>query len=621
MWRSTVLAALCGLAACHGNSGAHPGDAGPSDAGADGGFLDAATFPPNAPPVGGCADGWCWVYPLPQGWSIVSIWGSSASDVWAFALSSINHKVGDGGGESILHFDGSSWTTYAMPAPCTSGFMSTWGTASNDVWASGGCTMHWDGSAWSVVVNAPSGLIGGINASDFWIASGNQAFHWDGTQWVEHDTLEQQDAVYPVAFGGSGTTTLEVSYQGTIEQWTGSAWAVVDASTHPAIAAVVIDSQHLVLAQSSGAISLWASGTWTTQTAPVSVDWTAIAATSLSDVWVAGVDPYGTQVVYHWNGATWSPAGSPTDVGKPYGLWEDPSGAVWVASESSAVSVWNGVAWTQKTMGDNRAYWVWGSDWDNIWTLGGGAYLGTNTVMHWNGSTWADSMFPDPSAELYDGWASGPNDVWIAGGQRQSSTTDRVIFHWNGAVWSSSGALGSESSGASNFAGFTSIWGAAANDIYAVAPTALYHYDGNAWTPVVAVPGGSDVFGSSADDVDVVENQHLWHWDGASWTRKTMPISLGIHTGWANSPTDVWLGPYHYDGSSFVDLGFEHAIGTATDMFTIPYIPFRLPEATEWVGGYGGTQRSAGTLPVQPARVWRTPDGRVFAAGGGLLVH
>src|SRR5215813_14620495 len=45
-------------------------------------------------------DDWCWRNPLPQGNPLDGVRGSGASDVWA---------VGEAG--TILHFDGSAWTS------------------------------------------------------------------------------------------------------------------------------------------------------------------------------------------------------------------------------------------------------------------------------------------------------------------------------------------------------------------------------------------------------------------------------------------------------------------------------------------------------------------------------
>lgn len=606
-----MLAASCGLSACGSHGGAHSADALEPDAPLADASGDAAMYPANAPPTGDCSDGWCWVYPLPQGWSIEGVWGTSASDVWAFT-SNTDTGVRGGTRESILHFDGTSWTTYAMPAGCGVAWYA-WGTSANDVWVTGTCTMHWDGTAWSATVNDDwSTAIGGLGPSDLW-RNGQHNYHWDGTQWEVHD-----GGGAAMAFGGSGTTTIMVTSWGGISQWTGSAWGIIDGGSHyDTKAAVVIDATHVVLAEKAGVISLWNNGTWTSQTAPVTVDWTVVSAMSLSDVWVAGYSG-SAQVIYHWNGSTWSPAGASTDSGAPRGLWVDPNGSVWVGSSSSVVSVWSGSDWTTKTVGDNRAQAVWGTDWDNVWTLGS-----ANTVMHWNGSMWADTMFPYLTSASYlagVGWASGPDDVWIAGGQRNGGSIDRMMFHWNGSVWSTSGVLGTEPPGSPYATGFNSIWGASATDVYALAPSALYHYDGNAWTPVSAVPGGMYVFGSGANAV-YVTGYEFWHWDGSNWTMKIAPRN-GCN-GWANSPTDVWLCGYHYDGSLFIqDMGGDMPIGTSTDVFTFySNEPDAVPTATEWVGGYGGTSKSAGTPLVSPFSRWRTPDGHLFVAGDGLIVH
>ena len=59
--------------------------------------------------------------------SLYGVWGSSGSDVFA---------VGDGG--TILHYDGSAWST--MTSSATGYLFSVWGTSHNNVWAVG-----WDG--------------------------------------------------------------------------------------------------------------------------------------------------------------------------------------------------------------------------------------------------------------------------------------------------------------------------------------------------------------------------------------------------------------------------------------------------------------------------------------------
>jgi hypothetical protein len=577
-------------------------------------------FPTNAPPVGDCASGWCWVYPLPQGYGIGGLAGTGENDLWAFPSAGAT-----AGG--ILHFDGTSWKDQAVPAGCKDqqGWI-PWQAAANDLWVAGACIMHWDGKSWSgTETYGLDTAIGGIGRSDIWRGGDGYALHWDGAHWSSMPALPAA----PIAFGGSGTTTLAVSSGGQITQWTGSAWGYVDPGSHQSNAAVVLDATHIVFAQDGGSIAFWTNRTWTTQTAPVSASWKHIVATSPSDVWVTGSDDVGAVLVYHWDGTTWSPAGSPSDRGYPTVLWQDPGGALWLASDSSLISMWDGSTWSAKTTGDNRAAMTWGTDWDNVWFLGDslrylipqGTYVDTFSVMHWNGTAWVDTAFPYQFSDGYRinaGWSSGPDDAWLAGGH--SPEASRMLFHWNGSVWSLLGPFGTdnamEAEGLRD--GFTSIWGAASNDIYALAPHAVFHYDGSAWTAVAGLPGGVSLFGSSANDVYVINGQQLWNWNGVAWTVETTTPSL-CRRGWANSPTDIWLDSFHYDGFVLLrypdDRGAGTLVGSSNDMFSLEGGTTR-----EWKSGFDGAAIT-GHSYLGATSAWRTPDGHIFAAGLGLIVH
>src|SRR5262249_10522834 len=141
-------------------------------------------------------------------------------------------------------------------------------------------------------------------------------------------------------------------------------------------------------------------------------------------------------------------------------------------------------------------------------------------------------------------------------------------------AWTTDGPLGSEDGGRVS-GGFTSVWGAAVDDIYAVAASAVYHFDGTSWTQVQVLSAGSDGFGSAGNDVYAIDDTTLWHWNGMSWTAKTAPIHLSL--GWANRASDIWLAGQnsgvYYDGSVFVVIDASSLlggspVGVATDMFT-----------------------------------------------------
>src|SRR5262249_26029172 len=128
------------------------GAATPPDAGA---FADADGAPASAdggdpaaeiPPL--CLGAWCWANPLPQGFRLNAVWGSSKHDVWA---------VGDTG--TVLHLSDGHWSL--LEYVTKSDLRAVFGTASSDVWMVGvnGTALHWDGRALSVAfTNTPYDL-------------------------------------------------------------------------------------------------------------------------------------------------------------------------------------------------------------------------------------------------------------------------------------------------------------------------------------------------------------------------------------------------------------------------------------------------------------------------------
>ena len=111
--------------------------------------------------------------------SFASVWGSSASDVWA---------VGPKG--AVAHFDGGAWTL--SPNLTSKNLSAVSGSAADDVWAVGeqGTTLHFDGKAWSVTDQDDDLILLGV-----WTGGKGEAWasgivdnvgllrHYNGTKW------------------------------------------------------------------------------------------------------------------------------------------------------------------------------------------------------------------------------------------------------------------------------------------------------------------------------------------------------------------------------------------------------------------------------------------------------
>ena len=141
--------------------------------------------------------GWTEATPsLPVGWSggsLIDVWGSSASDVYA---------VGWSTGPLLYHNDGTGWTEVGSSLSSGGYLNGVWGSSASDVYAVGTGTnatrdLSQDGTGWTDA--SPSLPVGwsygnlrsvwGSSASDVyavgWGSNGPLLYHNDGTGWSE----------------------------------------------------------------------------------------------------------------------------------------------------------------------------------------------------------------------------------------------------------------------------------------------------------------------------------------------------------------------------------------------------------------------------------------------------
>ena len=187
---------------------------------------------------------------------------SSASDVWVFAAST------NGGSPKAVRWNGSQWTTMALPAgtyfPDEAAVLS-----STDAWiavpwqpctGSGAAEVcsttlyHWDGSSWSPftlpLVASESTELSASSPTNVWVVGAAHpclasrcsvspvAYHWNGSAWLKAPTLPLAHSYYPpdVAAGGkknvwvSGWSATKARQPGRLMHWNGSRWQIIDAS-------------------------------------------------------------------------------------------------------------------------------------------------------------------------------------------------------------------------------------------------------------------------------------------------------------------------------------------------------------------------------------------------------
>jgi len=159
---------------------------------------------------------------LSEGQVLWSVWGSSSADVFAV-----------GGGGTILHYDGSTWSPMTSGTP--NALLGIWGSSFSNVFAVGygGTILHYDGSAWDLMTSGTTDYLWGVwgsSSSDvFAVGYGGIILHYNGSTWSPM-TSGTTNLLYGV-WGTSSSDVFTVGYRGIILHYNGSAWGLMASST------------------------------------------------------------------------------------------------------------------------------------------------------------------------------------------------------------------------------------------------------------------------------------------------------------------------------------------------------------------------------------------------------
>jgi hypothetical protein len=439
----------------------------------------------------------------PTGAYLHGVAGSGANDVWA---------VGDGG--AIRHWNGTAWSP--IPSGTTASLNAVWSSGASDAWAVGdaGTTLHWTGSAWSpVATNAAYKLTGvwGSSANDVWAVghSNNDGtvLHWTGSAWSA-TTIPQ------LPFGITGTSATDLwipSANNTVLHGNGTSFSVSTTGDFGILYAIfAVGANDIWTAGNLGRTHHFDGNAWS-DAAPDPlwvVQFASVWAIAGDDVWAVGSTSAGG-VIARFDGSTWSRMPSGT-LPVLYGVWASASDDVWMVGQDANALHWDGSTLSSIPTGVNASFQtVTGSGRNDAWALTSG-----NQLVHLTTGGVTSIQLTTPQRGWTDVWASGPNDVWVAG-------ADGAIVRWNGVtqnVMQVGRPLGK-------------IWGCSASDVWAAGVPAM-HWNGSSWSvvPVTAcnnINGANTgaIWGSGHDDVWMADgNGCMYHYDGTVWSTATAPI-------------------------------------------------------------------------------------------------
>lgn len=211
--------------------------------------------------------------------------------------------------------------------------------------------------------------------------------------------------------------------------------------------------------------------------------------------------------------------------------------------------------WLNPLPQGNRVNGMFGSGSADAWLVGD-----AGTIVHWNGQKWQPVYGDFEDLDLYAVWASGPDDVWIAGddGIRVTDKWDvththrlnvkGAIYHYDGRGFVKDPQIGDRRAHA--------IWGARSSVVFALLEDGVIaRYDGRAWTTRTSPMNGvlRDVWGASAEDVWAVgDRSAILHYDGSDWSvvqdaddpaNPELPAAStrSYYGVWGTGTDDVWL--------------------------------------------------------------------------------
>ncbi len=552
-------------------------------------------------------DGWTLVTPKPLYQNLNAVYAATRHDVWA---------VGDGG--TIVRFDG--WNSQIVPSGTSGRLCGIHGTGPSDIYAVGYRTiLHFDGTRWTTALRPDADLRGVWcrGPDDVFAVGWHQFLHFDGRTWSEfrsntgylNAVMAVGSKLYAVGDDGAlvfdGFTWRSFDVGGNVRLkflWRGAGW--IWAGGSQGNDGVIVDlgdtscSVHRVF-PSSGPVTGLAWGGQvdvlaTTGTRLFSLSYGHLfdnplwsdAARSIqamtvdsneADHLVFGVGSMGTIVMGH---VTAGPFGEPafgepaieafyegpgaqadrlfgSPDGRAYATTRTPGlllrkeGAVWAALETGAggrfVDLWvdpsggfvaagqggaivrgdaQGTCTRLDVPGGPHLEGIWGSGSSDLWVT---ADVG---LLHYDGTGWTsvDAGFDGAPGDV---GGSGPDDIWLAKGNR--------VLHWDGSTWST--AYEFHANGLSYVRLDCLRVDPVSRTVVVIAEEGgidfsgyeFLRYDGTRWESQEAPIGQfecDDVLVLAANDVYVVGYQGLYHFDGTNWSRSS---TFGGLTGFCGS--------------------------------------------------------------------------------------
>src|SRR5206468_808968 len=97
---------------------------------------------------------------------------------------------------------------------------------------------------------------------------------------------------------------------------------------------------------------------------------------------------------------------------------------------------------------------------------------------------------------------------------------------WDGTTWTPNPTSYNNS--------IRAIWGAAANDVWAMGDSTAFHWNGSSWTSQIGLGGAfQGAWGTDASHIWAVTDQgQVYKWNGAMWRAEQTDVQGGLFGVW-----------------------------------------------------------------------------------------
>jgi hypothetical protein len=508
-------------------------------------------------------EGVCFLNPKPVSHDFKDVWGRSAEDFWA---------VGNAG--FIVHGGPEGLTVLPSDAELSG----IWGSAGEDVWAVGSEILHFDGRRWSTPLRPERFLLDvhGTGAGNVWaVGEGGLAYVWNGARWERQSTGTDAD-LYGV--WAHGEQVWAVGAGATLRVRDAKGWHAFEPPsrevTFTAVWGTGPKDVWVTGAQSGAVLFHWDGFAWSTVQLPFPALY-GISGRSSVDILVAGEGGFA-----RLTGGRWSTALQ----GEGYrllGVWHAADGQVMVGTQGRVVRAGRTGLWEALDKGVRSDFVSLSAPGHDRWFFADGYGLRRGPVP-------SESVTTGPANALT---SQGPGRLWAAGraGRVDLHTWDshgggvnhfylpqqfelhgvyplRELLAWvvgtdavtgEGVLIELDGHTGWTRYPVTAPGGLNAIDGTSPDDVWAVGPSLIAHWDGTAWTETrgMWLPALRAVRAVSRELAWALGPHGLWRWDGMQWAPVGLPSgleTLELHALFADSAEALYIAGdggllLHYD--------------------------------------------------------------------------